>query len=44
MFYDANSLYLIVMRNNKFPVGKPKFVDKEDIDLDNSIGFMKCGV
>jgi hypothetical protein len=32
------------MRDNKFPIGKPVFVNKEEIDLNNFIGFIECDV
>lgn len=42
--YDANSLYPFVMMNNKFPVGKGKFVKGEDININEFIGFIECEV
>ena len=42
--YDANSLYPSIMRNEKFPIGKGKFVKGKDIDINNFIGFIECEV
>lgn len=42
--YDVNSLYPFVMMNYKFPVGKGTFVEGNEIDIDNFIGFIECEV
>ncbi len=42
--YDVNSLYPYIMMINKFPVGMPKFVNPDEIDINNFIGFIKCHV
>lgn len=42
--YDVNSLYPAIMKDNKFPIGKPKKVRASDIDIKNFIGFIDCDV
>lgn len=42
--YDVNSLYPYVMQNRKFPIGDSIFVNCDDIDLNEFIGFIECDV
>lgn len=42
--YDVNSLYPFIMKSFKFPIGEPKFIDGDKINIDKFIGFIECNV
>lgn len=42
--YNINNLYSVMMSQKKFPIGEPKHVYKDEINLENFIGFIHCKV